>query len=390
VRDSVSADGDSTLDSASVGEYLVWVLQGPRANLAAFLRGVPPPVLRNELRRRLELIHADLGDPQQALQADAPHVAQALQQTLRLDAIEASLRAETAPPSRGKSRRWPLLLALLAAWAALGWWGWREWEWNQHIEQVDRVLRAWPGLHVEAIEHERGARLRVRALIDADAQPPREALAQLLPPGVAVELDLRGYVSADDAVVLKRARRQLQPPETVRFKVQAGQLHLLGDAPADWVEQARRQAGWVAGVQRVDSSGLRVQDDAQAPLRAEWDRLLDGLPAQRVHFVRELDLRDPEELRTLLATAMRLRELSQALQRPLRLLCRGHNDELGSNATNLDLRERRARWLCTELAAAGFAAADLRAAPGQLDPNLTTIDARAASLRRDTSAAEDE
>lgn len=389
VRDSVSADGDSTLDSASVGEHLVWVLQGPRANLAAFLRGVPPPVLRNELRRRLELIHAELEDPQLALQADAPHVAAALQRNLRLDHIEASLRAETVQ-QRASPRRWPLLLLLLAAWAALAWWGWGEWQWRERMGEAEHLLQAWPGLHVDGIEHERGRRLRVRGLIDADAQPPRAALEALLPAGALLELDLRGYVSGDDAVVLARARRQLQPPDTVRLKVHAGQLQLQGDAPAPWVEQTLRQAGWIAGVQRVDAAGLRAQDDAQAPLRAEWDQLRAALPQQRVHFVRELELRDAEELRALLATATRLGELGAALQRPLHLLCRGHNDEPGSNATNLDLRARRARWLCEQLAKAGFAADTLRAAPGAPDPNLPTIDARAATLRPDTAAAEEE
>lgn len=389
VRDSVSADGDSTLDSASVGEHLVWVLQGPRANLAAFLRGVPPPALRNALRRRLELVHAELEDPSLALQADAPHVAAALQRNLRLEQIEASLRAEAAQ-RRPSPRRWPLLLLLLALWAALAWWGWREWQWHEQIDQVNRVLQAWPGLYVDAVDHERGARLRVRGLIDADAPSPRAALEQLLPAGVALELDLRGYVSGDDAVVLQRARRQLQPPPTVRLKVHSGQLQLHGDAPADWVGQAVRQASWIAGVRRVDAAGLRVQDDAQAPLRAEWDQLLAALQQQRVHFVRELELRDAEELRALLATAMRLRELGAALQRPLHLRCRGHNDDPGSNATNLDMRARRARWLCEELARAGFAADSLRVATGAPDSTQPTIDARAATLWPDTVAAEEE
>ena len=43
VRDSVGRDGGGTLDSARVGEHLLWVVQGPRANLACFIHGVPPP-----------------------------------------------------------------------------------------------------------------------------------------------------------------------------------------------------------------------------------------------------------------------------------------------------------------------------------------------------------
>ena len=60
VRDSVGRD-QGGLEEARVGEYLLWLLDGPRASLACFIQGVPPDALRELLEERLEAIHARLG-----------------------------------------------------------------------------------------------------------------------------------------------------------------------------------------------------------------------------------------------------------------------------------------------------------------------------------------
>ncbi|HPG93730.1 MAG TPA: hypothetical protein PLR28_04145, partial [Dokdonella sp.] len=56
VRDSVGPGGGESLEAARVGEHLLWVLDGPRASIASFIRGVPPDTLRVILSDRLEQI----------------------------------------------------------------------------------------------------------------------------------------------------------------------------------------------------------------------------------------------------------------------------------------------------------------------------------------------
>lgn len=387
VRDSVGSGDSGTLDAASVGEYLVWVLQGPQMNLAAFVRGAPPPELRLHLRERLERIHAWRDDPQRGLQAGAADTDLQLHEVLRLDALEKAVHADAAAHKAAPARRWPLLLLGLAALALLGFWEWQAWQWRQRVESVRQRLEQWPGLHLDRVDGERG-KLQVRGLIDSDAQAPLAQIQSLLPPGVTVDLQLRSYLSGEDAIVLRRAQRQLAPPPGVQVRVRDGTLLLSGTAAAEWIAQASQQAAWLAGVVRVDASALRPAVDPAAALRAEWDRLVQQLPAQRVLFARELEARDAAALPALLAAAARLRELAAALQRPLRLQCRGHTDEQGAEAKNIDLRARRAEWLCAQLRGAGFTDASVRADAGEAPGIPSTIDQRAASLQLDIEAQE--
>jgi outer membrane protein OmpA-like peptidoglycan-associated protein len=397
VRDSVGTAGtDGTLDSAGVGEHLVWVEPGPRANLAAFLRGVPPTGLRLLLRQRLERIHAWLEDPQrEVVPGAAPDTDPVVQQSLDLQSIEKDFAAAAAAQRGRPARRWPLLLMLLVAVLALGAWQWREWQWQRQLAAAAQLLADWPGLHVDAVSGTRGKLLQVRGLIDPAAEDPRPRLRALLPPEVELDLQWRGYLATDAPIVLARAQRQLVPPPGVQLSLAQGRLLLQGEAPAAWIAQARERGAWIAGVESVDADGLRATDAAApqaaaAPVADDWPQRVQALQALRVLFTRETDMADPDGLAALLAAAQELRALAMRRGQPLRLVCHGHNDEPGTATTNRGLRERRARWLCEKLAAAGFAAADLRAAGGEPAPNQPTIAVRAASLRLELEPASPE
>ncbi len=386
VRDSVGNGEDrGGLDSASVGEHLVWVLPGPRANLAAFVRGVPPAELRTLLRERLEQIHASLDDSPQTMRELTPITLVHLHESLRLDRIGADTLMQASAQGASMPRRWPLLLLVMLVLALLIGWEWRQRQWQGRLDAVAQTLSNWPGLHLDRVDGDIGKRVRVRGLIDAAAQSPQADIRALLPPGIELQLDLRGYVSTDDAIVLHHARRLLDLPAGVKIVVQAGVLSLSGEADAAWAARAREQAERVVGVTAVDTSLLRIASDAQADLRAEWDRTVQALSGQRVHFLHETEQRDTAELPALLASVQRLRELAPQLRLSLRLHCLGHNDEPGTSSTNRELRERRARWLCAELRNAGVTAASLQANTDDAAANPPTIDERAASLRLDAA-----
>lgn len=378
VRDSVGSGEDGgSLDSASVGEHLVWVLPGPRANLAAFIRGAPPPALRTLLRERLEQIHLTLDEAQAA---PTPEHEAEIRDSLNLQQIESGVLAEETSAQGGLPvRRWPLLLFLLAVLAALSVWAWRERQWQQQLAAASHTLANWPGLHLDKVEDLGGRRVRVVGLVDAAAEAPLPAIRAQLPADTAVELDLRGYLSTEDAIVARRARAVLAPPADVNLTVHDGVLSLAGAADAAWTAQAPARAERVAGVTAVDVARLHAVEDAHAALLAEWRQLAETLPAQRVHFVRELEQRDAAELPALLRSVERLAALAPQLQRRLVLRCHGHNDEPGSDTTNRSLRERRARWLCEQLQPAGIGP-ERREIAGAADDDAA-VDERAASLR---------
>jgi hypothetical protein len=381
VRDSVGGDSGS-LDAASVGEHLVWVLPGPRANLAAFLRGTPPTELRTVLHERIERIHLLLDEAGAAGPVTAD--------SLSLDGISAAAAAAQASAAGTEgSRSWPLIAIALLAIGALVAWQWREWAWQQRLDAVAQRLADWPGLHLDRVDGRTGREVRIVGLIDADAEPPITALRELLPADIEIHLALRGFLSTDDPIVLQRLRRELDMPASVQASVHAGVASLQGVADADFIERAKARAERVVGLVALDTSLVRAHGDPTAALRAEWQRLVAELPGLRVHFVRELDPRDVTELQSMATNVQRLATLAAQLQEPLRLRCRGHNDEPGSATTNRGLRTRRAQWLCGQLREAGVAASLLREDEDTAS-NPPIIDARAASLEFDTAALEDE
>lgn len=57
VHDAFKVADNETLDTFQVGELTVWVEQGPKAYLAALIRGNPPQEVRSTLQGTLSMIH---------------------------------------------------------------------------------------------------------------------------------------------------------------------------------------------------------------------------------------------------------------------------------------------------------------------------------------------
>ena len=104
VGDSFTVADKSSLDAFQVGDLTVWIEQGPRAIIAAVIRGTPPQALRASLQEALETIHLQLADAFDAFQGDASPFEAARPE------LDACLRAEyrrddeAAPAGAGAGR----------------------------------------------------------------------------------------------------------------------------------------------------------------------------------------------------------------------------------------------------------------------------------------------
>lgn len=353
VGDSVGGKSGDTLDSIRVGEYLVWVLQGPRANLACFMRGVPPAVLRGLLEQRLEDIHAQFsvvagGDMPSA--GDVALRREWLQPaTLLSEAGEASESAKT-PPSR-----WPALLIVLVIAFAIGWFAVSRERWHTRIEALRGQLNGHAGFVLTGIEARPWRAVTVHGLLDPDAAPLSPVFHAAKLGAVTPTLMSAGYLSSDDAVVARRAERLLALPAGVRLAVKQGILTLTGDAPPAWIANAREHASWIAGVSRVEWA-LTPHTDLAAVARAQLQDALHTLPTLRIGFV---DVTQPVAgtnvtLDAIAAAARHAVALAVIAKVELAMTSVGTTDETGNRATNEQLRTKRAQWLALALAARGI------------------------------------
>lgn len=373
VGDSVGNDGGA-LESAQVGDALVWVEHGPRANLACFMHGVPPPQLRTLLEQRLEEIHARFpaqgdGAPLQAVGDDAQ--VRALIDPAQMLGDADSGEAEPAPRRSLK----PVLIVALLALLAFGWFGVQRWRWHARIDALQTALAAQPGFVLGKIEQRPWRSVIVHGLLDPDAPSP-SALLERADLGAAVRrLDATGFVSADDRVVERRARRLLQPPDGVTLAVQGGVLRLGGNAAREWIDAALARAPLVAGVAHVDSS-LQIALDPAQIARAALDHALADLSARSIAFVREDEpvAGSDAVVDAIAADVRRARALARDAGVALELRAVGTSDESGGDAINARVRTLRARWLALALAARGIA--DIEEGDARLNNNPARRSAR--------------
>jgi hypothetical protein len=344
VRDSVDRDGRSTLDSARIGEHLLWVVEGPRANLACFIHGVPPAGLHALLEQRLEEIHAELGDIENA-SPDA-----AWRRLLRPDELMRDAGSQERS-IRAAPSRWPLLLVLLVALGLAVWViGGHERE-NGRIENLRARLSAHPGFVLTAIERTADG-VTVRGLLDPDAEPLDSSSADAA--ATRVKMDTVGYVSTDDAIVARRVRRLLTVPPSVTVGVTDGVLSLGGHAASAWVDAARERAAWIAGVRGVQFA-VTPEAAAATIARQQLDALAGRIQSRRITFLRDVEPADGADavLDELVRDATRAQALATDAGVGIEWTAVGTNDDPGSDAINARVRTLRARWLAEALGLRG-------------------------------------
>jgi outer membrane protein OmpA-like peptidoglycan-associated protein len=355
VGDSVGQGQSDTLESMRVGEHVVWVIEGPRANLACFMRGVPPAALRTLLEQRLEEIHARTADHADEASLHSPENTEAWHALLEPMALLHAVDAQTQAPPRAPSR-WPVLLALALAAFALGWFLVSRERWNTRVDAVRTQLVAHPGFVLTGIQSRPWRTLAVHGLLDPDATSLAPILAGADLGPAQTQLDVSGYLSSSDAIVARRAMRLLVPPDSVQLAVKDGVLSLDGNASDTWIAGARERAGWIAGVGRV-AFAVTPEVDAVAVARAELDKIVHALPTLHVPFESNTQAAPEAEsvVERIAQDVRRMTALAKTARVGLALTSVGMNDEGGSDETNARLRTARAQWLADVLAARGIA-----------------------------------
>ena len=342
VRDSVGRDGGGTLDAARVGEHLLWVVAGPRANLACFIQGVPPATLRALLERRLEEIHARIDEGDDKVDAS-------WRRSLRPDELMREAAADESE-SRAPSR-WPALVVLLIALGLIAWAIVRHEREITWLENMRARLGAHPGFVLTALEM-RGEGVTAHGLLDPDAEPIVVSSNGDTSPRLV--LDTVGYVSTDDTIIARRARRLLAAPPGVTIDVKDGALALAGHAPAIWVDPARERAVWIPGVRSVQFA-VTPEADAAAVARQELDALSRTISTRRIAFMRDVEPASGADalLDQLAGEATHAAALATTAGAGIEWTAVGTNDDPGSDAINAHLRATRARWLADALASRG-------------------------------------
>lgn len=335
VHDSfASPDGDG-LENLRVGELAVWVERGPQAVLAAVIRGNAPQELRTTFQQALERIHLQFGTLLNEFNGDAaPFVA-----TVPL--LEDCLEVHYDPRSTGaahKRRITPLTVILGLILLGVLVWGFfwlRDMRrWDAYVER----LRSEPGI-VVAETGKRDGKRYVSGLRDPLSRDPQQVMQESKVDPEDVTSRWEPYHALAPDFVLARSRSLLNPPSSVRFGLNNGNLELEGYASHEWVNETRRAARFLPGISGLKDDKLLDLNRIEDPLlKFELDRA-DLVPGQK------------EALDLLTADIERLQTLAVSLQKKVRLEISGHTDGSGTEARNSTLSEERARTVAEALEA---------------------------------------
>ena len=327
VKDSFSVtDGDS-LEGLRVGELSVWIEQGPRAIIAAVVRGAAPRTYRTTLQAALERIHLELADDLAQFKGDTSAFEAAR------PALDACLHTEFASTAKPNHRTlWLLLSAaalLLALWAGFAFRA--SSRWNHYVD----ALRAEPGIVVVS-SGRRFGKYAISGLRDPLARDPNALLAESSLAPTDVVATWEPYYAASPSLAVVRARHVLQPPQGVTLDLKDGVLSASGPASVTWLAEASRVAPLIPGVAAFDatlSTDAAVRDavarlTALAPLFAKGKAIL--APGQ------------DDVLRQFVALVGQLDTAAAAVRQRFRLDIIGHTDADGAPEANLPLSRARA------------------------------------------------
>jgi OOP family OmpA-OmpF porin len=350
VADSFSPERDAGgLRQFSVGELTVFVEQGPRAMIAAVVRGQAPDTLLARLQDTLETIHLQFSAPLADFDGDAAPLA-------GVRPLLAECLATVVATGRERDGRRPAWLpwAIAAGLAilVLGGLAWRSHRrWTRAVAQ----LRSEPG--VVLVRAERGSRWSFTGLRDPMAADPSALLAAAGVDTASVEQHWERYLSLQPQLVLARARAALSPPAGVTLVLAGDTLRVGGSASLRWFATTARAAGLPAGVAALDLSGVSPDlppELASRVAEVERERILFGVGSAA------LDGPARAALTRVAAALVRVQTAAAVLGANATIELAGRTDPTGSDAANQTLSRERAETVLAALAERGTSPADVR------------------------------
>jgi outer membrane protein OmpA-like peptidoglycan-associated protein len=348
VRDSFSGAEQQGLDTARLGELLLWSEPGPFATLAAVIRGNPPEGLHEQLRGVLSRIHDERRHALESFDGDSSGFTD----------VGASLRecvalGQRAPRSAGGGFPWfvalvGLVLLVLAGIGGLRWWqNERAWEYAQQIQEAkQRIwdgyvarLRAQPGIVITDVGR-RDGKFLIAGLRDPLAVNPQSMLRRAGIDPATVVSRWEPYLGLDPQFVLKRLQASLKPPPSVSLAVEGNRIVAQGAASSTWIERARAVGRMLpAGAPSLDLS--RVQDVNQGAL----GKLSEAIQSHAIHFGFNKPLPAPGQDAVLAKLTKELNDLASLasnMRVTARVMLIGHSDDTGNDMYNLTLSMARA------------------------------------------------
>jgi OOP family OmpA-OmpF porin len=349
--DSFTVGEGDGLNAMSLGDFQVIIEAGPRALIAAVVRGKPPENLRNTFKVALEDVHKRARSRLQNYSGD-PDDYQDLEPMLR-SCLRVQRRGQAESNDVPRSVPW-LALVSIALLCGVGIWFWfQSYTLGNARQNALARLVSEPGIVVM------GSRvvddlLLINGLRDRLAEAPEQVLSEPSVGVLGLIFVFEPYLSMEPVIVERRAIRRLAPPVSARMSVQDSTLVVTGAANVNWIGTLEQRWRSVAGLDALNIDAL----DRLDPVRAEMESLVTLIESTIFYFDRSAAEPNPgaAKVPALALAIKRLFELSETLGITPVVRVLGATDDTGAAPFNAQLAEQRAENLYVALLAQGIPA----------------------------------
>jgi hypothetical protein len=254
VQDSFGTRAEEGLATLQVGELTVWIEQGPKAILAAVVRGTPEPDLRRVLKDTARSIHLQFNAALTFFDGDITP----FESTRPI--LEGELLSHYQIPQRPISPLFWVILGGIVVWlSAMTFFFVRN---NAYWKDYLALLKAEPGIVVLDAGRSDG-KWFVSGLRDPLATPSDSLRARTRLAAGQVAESWTPYMDMSASILLRRAHQFLGPiPPEVTLNLENGVLSSTGQqVPKEWKESARDKAKYLIGIVSYNDDGAEVFDE---------------------------------------------------------------------------------------------------------------------------------
>jgi len=358
ILDSFSVGEDEALNSMRLGDLTVLIEKGPRAVVAAVVRGKVPSEIEVVLKRAVEEIHMRHGKRLADYSGD-PDEYTAIEPTLRSCLLYR--RQDQADDEEDKKRNIPWLAigAIVVLLGMFGYFAYEEREVRDNRERVIANLTRQAGILVVGSQVTDEGLFKISGLRDPLSIEPGVAIAGNVYPLPELLFDFKPYISIEPEIVLIRANHVLKPPGTVQMRLEKSTLYLFGESEVSWLKATVDGFKAIPGIEALDVSELVTFDSLLMEIEAA-EALIESVS---FHFERaEIEPLNTEiTIEQLAAKINLLQQLHESRGGTVVVDIYGEADDTGTEQLNRRIERQRAGYVFDALTDAGVSPDSIRA-----------------------------
>lgn len=249
VQDSFSVDDDNELNEIKVGNFNIWIEQGPGAIIAAVIDGDAPASLRTTLKETVENVHLKHSYYLENFEGD----------TSLFKKVDPIIANCIVSEQKEQKKRKPvvLIVILLLLLGLLGYWSFTMIDKNLRLSKLENTLNDTPGIVLTDYYSKDGKRI-YRGIRDPYAADPYELSIAYNIDTSETGFDFSPYISLEPEFILKRAYIILNPPEGTKLRYSNGVIYSVGKADDIWMKCANQNYKYIEGVTSFNSQGTEI------------------------------------------------------------------------------------------------------------------------------------